>query len=71
MALHNDHSVSFIVRVWCESSAGAGGPWVWRGSIEEVETRERIYYTDAQAMMSFIGKHMEAVEENATRRSSR
>jgi len=58
-----DHSYSFIVRVWSESGDGASRSREWRGSIEEVESGQRLYYTDLSAMLVFIRGYMTADDE--------
>jgi hypothetical protein len=47
----------FVVRLWREAS---GAPGTWRGSIEHVATRQRRYFSDLDALPSFIGTRIEA-----------
>ena len=45
---------SFIVRIWRETSNGAGRASTWRGSVEQVGTDERLYFQDLHTMEQFI-----------------
>lgn len=45
---------SFIVRIWNEASEQPSANAVWRGSIEHVGTGKRLYFSNGQAILSFI-----------------
>ena len=45
---------SFVVRIWRETSNGAGRAPTWRGSVEQVGTDERLYFQDLREMERFI-----------------
>jgi hypothetical protein len=62
MALLDDRSAAFIVRVWCE----CGDPprdevRDWRGSIEHVETGERVFFRELAAVIEFMTAHLKAL----------
>jgi hypothetical protein len=42
----------FIVRMWYERGARGASPW--RGSVEHVATKERIYFTNMIALTDFL-----------------
>ena len=71
MALPADRPFSFIVRVWRESREREPDAGEWRGSIEEVESGDRIYFTDLAAVAGFIKDRMDSIginkEEAGTR----
>jgi hypothetical protein len=46
----------FIVRVWYER--GAEGSSAWRGSVEHVGTKERIYFTNMVALTDFLDERL-------------
>jgi len=54
MSSLTEHSVSFIVRIWHEPGRHESDPAQWRGSIEEVESGERVYFTAATRMLVFL-----------------
>jgi hypothetical protein len=49
---------SFVIRIWREKSANGMGQGEWRGWIEHVQTRERIFFRDIAMILSFIDKHL-------------
>lgn len=59
MALLEDRSAAFIVRIWCEPDPGASPPLVWRGSVEHVASGRRVYVRDFVAIEAFIRPHVE------------
>ena len=55
MALLDDRSAAFIVRVWCErSDPPAELVRDWRGSIEHVESGDRMYFRELAAIGEFM-----------------
>jgi hypothetical protein len=50
----NSDALSFIVRIWHEVSNGNGSVLVWRGSIEQIGTDERLYFQDLRIVERFI-----------------
>lgn len=53
MPLLEDRTAAFIVRQWCERGR-SGTAQVWRGSIEHVETGERRFFQQYDALVSFM-----------------
>ena len=49
---------SFVVRVWREPADDERGVAVWRGSIDNVASGERSYFTDLGRIPPFIVKHV-------------
>lgn len=47
-----DAASTFIVRMWPEGASGNDGHW--RGSIDDVARKRRIYFTNLGAMCEFI-----------------
>jgi hypothetical protein len=60
MALLEDRSASFIVRVWCESGAGLEVQ-AWRGSVEHVGSGDRVFFSELDAMLCFMRPHLRAL----------
>jgi hypothetical protein len=52
-------SQSFIVKVWVEDSAEAGGHGVWHGHITHVPSGKRQYIDDLGKIEDFIAPHLE------------
>jgi hypothetical protein len=59
MALLENHTASFIVRIWCESSESGSACGEWRGSIEHVPSGQRGFFRDLGAVGRFIKPHLE------------
>ena len=69
MALINDRSAAFIVRVWCEhGDQPARGVRDWRGSIEHVESGERAFFRELNAVPSFMDRHLRTLGIEAPNR---
>jgi hypothetical protein len=52
-------SQSFIVKVWVEDSAEAGGHGVWHGHITHVPSGKRHYMKNLDEISDFIAPHLE------------
>ena len=61
MALPEDESHSFIIRVWLEDAARQGRPALWRGHITHVPGGERRSVQDLDAITAFIAPYLEAM----------
>lgn len=59
MALLEDNSVSFIVRIWCEGSSDTQPSREWRGSIEHVHSGRRGFFRDIRAITEFMRPHLD------------
>jgi hypothetical protein len=51
--LHSQN-FSFVVRIWLESTYSDGKNSIWRGSIEQVGSDCRIYFSDLDGITRFI-----------------
>ena len=58
MALLEDRTAVFIVRVWCERGDGDSSVLEWRGSVEHVESGERAFFRNLEAMCEFMKPHL-------------
>ena len=69
MALLDDRSAAFIVRVWCERGDGPGGDVRdWRGSIEHVESGERVFFREFASVNAFMTARLHALGVDAPNR---
>jgi hypothetical protein len=50
---------SFIVKVWVEDNAEAGGHGVWRGHITHIPSHERCYLKSLGEIDDFIAPYLE------------
>jgi hypothetical protein len=53
-----NHSESFIVRVWLERREIAGALPVWRGVVEHVASGKRQYFIDIDAIVIFMAEYI-------------
>jgi hypothetical protein len=67
MALLEDRSASFIVRVWGERGADLG-VHAWRGSVEHVGSGEKVFFSELEAMLDFMRPHLQALGMQAPHR---
>jgi hypothetical protein len=58
MSLLEDHTASFIVRIWRESGDAPGAHGDWRGSIEHVPSGHRAFFRDLGAIVTFMKPHL-------------
>jgi hypothetical protein len=59
MSRLGDRTASFIVRAWRESRDKADAEVEWRGSIECVDSGERLYFKELAAMQTFVERHLQ------------
>lgn len=57
MSLLEDHTASFIVRIWREGGETPGSD-DWRGSIEHVASGRRSFFRDLEAIAQFMKPHL-------------
>lgn len=50
----HSQNYSFVVRVWLESTYSDEKVAIWRGSIEQVGSDTRIYFSDLDGIARFI-----------------
>ena len=68
MALLEDRTTAFIVRIWCErGDTSSLGP-EWRGSVEHIQSGERAFFRHLDAVIEFMKPHLEAMGIDAQRR---
>jgi hypothetical protein len=46
---------SFLVTIWTERSEESTGPTAWRGSVEHLTTRRRLYFSAPSELIGFLG----------------
>jgi hypothetical protein len=61
MALFEDNTQVFIVRVWLERREMEGAKVEWRGVIEHVPSGERRYLRDLEDILAFIVPYLGGV----------
>ncbi|HNV83017.1 MAG TPA: hypothetical protein PLF92_00920 [Arenimonas sp.] len=61
MALLEDRTASFIVRVWLESGSDAASAREWRGVIEQVGSGKKIYFRELNAIVEFMKPRLEEI----------
>lgn len=61
MALLEDRTAVFIVRVWCERGDGDSAVAEWRGSVEHVRSGERAFFRNLDTMCEFMKPHLTAI----------
>jgi hypothetical protein len=59
VSLLEDHTASFIVRIWRERGEGPVTCQEWRGSIEHVQSGGRSFFRDLSAIPNFMKPHLE------------
>lgn len=68
MALLEDRTAAFIVRIWCERGEAATTVPEWRGSVEHVQTGQRIFFRHLDAVLDFMKPHLETIGIDAQQR---
>ena len=71
MALLEDRTAVFIVRVWCErgeAQADDAVPSEWRGSVEHVQSGQRAFFRHLDAVCEFMRPHLESIGIDAQQR---
>lgn len=61
MALLEDRSAAFIVRVWGERGDGDDALREWRGSIEHVQSGERAFFRHLEQAIGFMQPRLEGI----------
>ncbi len=60
---------SFILRIWIESEADQDNPNLWRGVVEQVGSRKRLYFQDLGRAILFIQEQAGIGLRSASQRS--
>lgn len=68
MALLEDRTAVFIVRVWCERGDADSAIAEWRGSIEHVQSGQRTFFRHLEAIVEFMKPHLENIGIDAQQR---
>jgi hypothetical protein len=63
MALIGDRSASFIVRVWREPREPRRLAAEWRGSIEHVGSRRKVFFRRLEDIAEFVRPFLKRLEE--------
>ena len=68
MALLEDRTAVFIVRVWCERGDGDAVGTEWRGSVEHIQSGQRAFFRNLEAVLDFVRPHLEGIGIDAQQR---
>lgn len=68
MALLEDRTAVFIVRVWCERGDGDAAITEWRGSVEHIQSGQRTFFRNLDAVIDFVRPHLEGIGIDAQQR---
>ena len=72
MALLEDRTAVFIVRVWCERGDSESSPTPaiseWRGSVEHIQSGQRAFFRHLDAVCEFMKPHLEGIGIDAQQR---
>lgn len=68
MALLEDRTTAFIVRIWCERGDSASLAPEWRGSVEHVQTGQRAFFRHLDAVIDFMKPHLQGIGVDAQQR---
>lgn len=68
MALLEDRTAVFIVRIWCERGDADSVSPEWRGSVEHVESGQRVFFRNLEAVLEFMKPHLQGIGIDAQQR---
>ena len=68
MALLEDRTAVFIVRIWCERGDADSSIPEWRGSVEHVESGQRVFFRNLEAVLDFMKPHLQGIGIDAEQR---
>ncbi|KQZ59632.1 MULTISPECIES: hypothetical protein [unclassified Lysobacter] len=68
MALLEDRTAVFIVRVWCERGEAEAAVAEWRGSVEHVQSGQRAFFRHLESVVEFMKPHLEGIGIDAQQR---
>lgn len=68
MTLLEDRTAAFIVRIWCERGDADSAIAEWRGSVEHVQTGQRVFFRHLEAVLEFMKPHLESIGIDAQQR---
>ncbi len=61
MALLEDRTAVFIIRIWCERGDADSALGEWRGSVEHVQTGERRFFRHLEHALAFMQPHLQGI----------
>jgi hypothetical protein len=68
MALLEDRTAVFIVRIWCERGDADSALAEWRGSVEHVQSGQRVFFRNLEAVLDFMKPHLQGIGIDAQQR---
>ncbi|QSX77002.1 hypothetical protein [Agrilutibacter solisilvae] len=68
MTLLEDRTAVFIVRIWCERGDGESAASEWRGSVEHVDSGQRVFFRHLDAVQEFMKPHLQGIGIDAQQR---
>ena len=68
MAVLEDRTAVFIVRIWCERGDDSAPAPEWRGSVEHVQSGKRMFFRHLDAVIDFMKPHLEGIGVDAQQR---
>ncbi|MDQ3287066.1 MAG: hypothetical protein M3Q42_02185 [Pseudomonadota bacterium] len=68
MSLLEDRTAVFIVRIWCERGDAEAAVPEWRGSVEHVESGQRTFFRNLEAVAEFMKLHLRGIGVDAQQR---
>ena len=68
MALLEDRTAAFIVRIWCERGDENGESAEWRGSIEHVQSGDRTFFRHLESVAEFMKPRLVGIGIDAQQR---
>lgn len=61
-----NNTYAFIVRIWGEATDDEGKAIQWRGSIDQVGSNKRLYFSDLEGVTRFIREQLEGTPARST-----
>jgi hypothetical protein len=68
MALLEDRTAAFIVRIWCERGDEHSANVEWRGSVEHVQSGERAFFRHLETVVEFMKPRLVGIGIDAQQR---
>lgn len=68
MALLEDRTAAFIVRIWCEQGDESSASVEWRGSVEHVQSGERAFFRHLETVVEFMKPRLVGIGIDAQQR---
>lgn len=68
MALLEDRTAAFIVRIWCERGDEQAANVEWRGSVEHVQSGERAFFRHLETVVEFMKPRLVGIGIDAQQR---